>query len=200
MQTIEFFYDFGSPNAYLVHQLLPGIAARHGAKVQWCPVLLGGVFKATNNQAPLMRFADVTGKNKYMRVELERFIERHSLPFAWNPHFPVNTLALMRGAVFSVGKAWERAYLECVFNAMWLERRDMADVAVIQEVLTTADLPAADIISAVQVPEIKGYLVDATTTAVARGVFGTPTMFLGDEMFFGKDALGDLEWRLGSAA
>ena len=200
MKAIEFLYDFGSPNAFLVHQTLPGIAARCGATMEWCPVLLGGVFKATNNQAPLMNFENVTGKNDYLRVELERYIERHRLQFAWNPHFPVNTLAVMRGAVFAVGKPWERTYIDCVFNAMWVEERDMADVAVIEKVLKAAELPADAIIAAAQAPEIKGHLVEATTSAVARGVFGTPTMFLGDEMFFGKDALSDLEWRIGSSA
>lgn len=196
MQTIEFLYDFGSPNAYLVHKLLPDIAERHGASVQWCPILLGGVFKATNNQAPMITFAEVTGKNDYMRTELARFVERHEIAFKWNPHFPVNTLAVMRGAAFATGKAWERRYIDVVFEAMWLDGRDMADMAVVSEVLTAADLPAEDILSAAQVPEVKGLLVDATMSAVARGVFGSPTMFLNDELFFGKDALSDLEWRL----
>lgn len=196
MQTIEFLYDFGSPNAYLVHQLLPDIAAQHGAKVIWTPVLLGGVFKATNNQAPMITFAEVTGKNDYMRVELDRFIERHGMPFAWNPHFPVNTLAVMRGAAFASGKPWERSYIDCVFQAMWVDGCNMADPEVILEVLTSAGLPAEDIISVTQSPEVKGRLIEATMSAVARGVFGSPTMFLGDEMFFGKDALSDLEWRL----
>lgn len=196
MQHIEFLYDFGSPNAYLVHHLLPDIAARHGAEVVWCPVLLGGVFKATNNQAPMMSFAGVTGKTDYLRVELTRFIERHAIPFAWNPHFPVNTLTVMRGAMFAQGKAWERAYIDCVFRAMWVDGQDMADPAVIGAVLEAAELPDEAIIAACQSPEVKGHLVAATSEAVARGVFGSPTMFLGDEMFFGKDALSDLEWRL----
>lgn len=196
MQTIEFLYDFGSPNAYLVHQLLPNIAARHNASIQWVPILLGGVFKATNNQAPMITFAEVTGKNDYMRIELARFVERHEVAFNWNPHFPVNTLAVMRGAAFASGKTWERRYVDAVFKAMWVDGRDMADMDVVSEVMAAADLPAEDILSATQAPEVKGLLVDATTSAVAHGVFGSPTMFLNGEMFFGKDALSDLEWRL----
>ncbi|WP_223421304.1 2-hydroxychromene-2-carboxylate isomerase [Tateyamaria pelophila] len=196
MQTIEFLYDFGSPNAYLVHQVLPDIAARHGADVLWCPVLLGGVFKATNNQAPMITFENVAGRNEYLRVELDRFVERHGVPFAWNPHFPVNTLAVMRGASFASGKSWERRYIDRVFKAMWVDGNDMSDMAVVMEVLLDAELPADDILTATQIPEVKGLLVDATTAAVARGVFGSPTMFLNEEMFFGKDALNDLEWRL----
>lgn len=196
MKTIEFLYDFGSPNAFLVHQMLPDIAGRYGAQVMWCPVLLGGVFKETNNQAPMITFAEVAGKNEYLRVELDRFVERHALRFSWNPHFPVNTLAVMRGAVFASGKPWERTYVATVFQAMWVDGRDMSDTPTISEVLSAAGLPTEDILAATSNASVKGQLVEATTQAVSRGVFGAPTMFLDGEMFFGKDALSDLEWRL----
>lgn len=196
MQTIEFLYDFGSPNAFLVHQMLPAISERYEAEVKWCPVLLGGVFKETNNQAPMITFAEVAGKNDYLRVEMERFVERHGLEFFWNPHFPVNTLTVMRGAVFASGKPWERTYIDAVFKALWVDGRDMSENATTAEVLDASGLPSEDILAAASAPSVKGQLVEATTRAVSRGVFGAPTMFLNGEMFFGKDALSDLEWRL----
>ena len=197
MSKIEFLYDFGSPNAYLVHKVLPKIAAQHDVEIDWQPVLLGGIFKATNNQAPMTAFADVLGKNEYMQVEFRRFIERYGVPFSWNSHFPVNTLAIMRGAAFATGKSWQAHYVDTVFDAMWLKGQDMSDVDIISGVLQAAGLPYSDIISAVQSPEVKGKLVDATSSAVGRGVFGAPTMFFKNEMFFGKDSIGDLNWRLG---
>lgn len=196
MRKIEFLYDFGSPNAYLVHKVLPEIAARQAVQIDWQPVLLGGVFKATNNQAPMTAFAKVAGKNAYMQVEFQRFIERYDLPFSWNRHFPVNTLTVMRAAVFAMGKPWEARYINAVFDAMWLKGQDMSDVSVLSQVLQAADLPHADINAATQNAEVKGKLIALTSSAVERGVFGAPTVFLEDEMFFGKDSLGDLDWRL----
>lgn len=197
MAEIEFYYDFGSPNAYLAHKLLPGISERAGAKLVYRPILIGGIFKATNNQPPLAAFRDVKGKNAYLRVELARFVERHGIDFVWNPHFPVNTLAVMRGAIYAEGKAWEQRYIDTVFDAMWRYGKKMDDPEVIATVLQAADLPVEDIMAATQTAEIKGRLAEATETAVARGAFGSPTMFVGAEMFFGKDSLADLEWRLG---
>ena len=197
MAEIEYYYDFGSPNAYIAHKMLPGIAAKHGATLTYRPALLGGIFKATNNKAPLMAFADVAGKVDYIRTEFGRFIERHALAFQWNPHFPVNTLALMRAAVFASGKDWEGQFLDAGFDAMWLNGKDMSQPDVFLEVLKAAGLPAEDIVAATQSPEIKGRLAEVTEAAIARKVFGAPTMFLNDEMFFGKDAMNDLDWRLG---
>lgn len=197
MQEIEFLYDFGSPNAYLVHKALPALAARHGATVRTLPILLGGVFKATNNQSPMQAFAGVTGKLAYQRREIARFMSRHGIDFAMNPHFPVMTIGVMRGAVFSQGKDWESKYLNTVFDALWVHGDKMDDPATIARVLTAAGLPADQIMAATQTDPVKQGLIDATGAAVARGVFGAPTMFVGDEMFFGKDALGDLDWWLG---
>ncbi|MEO9898159.1 MAG: 2-hydroxychromene-2-carboxylate isomerase [Paracoccaceae bacterium] len=196
MTDIEFLYDFGSPNAYLVHKVLPGIANNHEARVTYSPILLGGVFKATNNQAPLAAFANITGKVAYIRREFARFIERHAVPFEWNDNFPVNTLTMMRGAVFAQGKAWEQQYIDTCFDAMWVQGANMADPDVVVSTLDAAGLPGADILSATQIPDVKGRLAAVTDDAIARKVFGAPTMFVGDEMFFGKDALNDLAWRL----
>ncbi len=199
MQDIEFYYDFGSPNAYFVHKVLPAIAHEHGRKVIYRPVLLGGIFKATNNQPPMMAFKDVDHKLDYMRVEIARFIKRHKLPFTFNPHFPVMTIATMRGAVFAQGKPWEKSYIEAVFDAIWVDGKKMDDPEVIGPVLAAAGLPVDEIFAATQTPEVKGELADLTAAAVARKVFGAPTMFVGDEMFFGKDSLDDLNWYLGAS-
>lgn len=199
MQHVELMYDFGSPNAYLAHEVLKKIATRHSMKITLLPVLIGGVFKATNNQAPMMAFAEIPGKVEYMRVEMARFIERHQIPFTFNPYFPVNSLTIMRGGVFAQGKIWEKKYINAVFKAMWVEGEDMSDLNVVARVLTHADLPRDDIMNAMQYAEIKSNLVDLTKQAVARKVYGLPTMFLNHEMFFGKDSLGDLEWRLSQA-
>ena len=196
MQQIEFLYDFGSPNAYLVHKRLPEIAQRFNAEVVYCPILIGGVFKATNNQPPLMAFADIPGKIDYIRVEMARFLERHKLPFKFNPHFPVNTLNIMRSAVYAKGKDWENKYIDVVFDAMWVDGKDMSNLDVVAQVMAEAGLPSKDIMNAMQDADIKSSLVDATSAAVARKIYGSPTMFIEKEMFFGKDSLSDLEWRL----
>lgn len=192
-QTIEFLYDFGSPNAYFVHKTLPGLAARYGATVRYQPILLGGVFKATNNQSPMQAFGGVNGKLQYHARETQRFIKRHELTFHMNPHFPVMTIGVMRGAVYAQGKDWESKYIAAIFDAMWVHGQKMDDPAVIQSVLTENDLPASEIMSATQDQTVKQGLIDATSQAVDRGVFGSPTMFVGDEMFFGKETLFEIE-------
>lgn len=196
MQQIEFYYDFSSPNAYIAHKLLPGIAARTGTELVYRPILLGGVFNTTNNTPPMMAYSDVTGKIAYMRVEMARFLERHPMPFQFNPHFPVNSLNLMRGAVFARGKDWEMTYIDALYDAMWVDGQNLADVAVIAKVLGAVDVPVNDIMNATQDAEIKSELAAVTQAAVDRGCFGSPTMFVDNEMFFGKDSLSDLEWRL----
>lgn len=199
MKTIEFLYDFGSPNAYLVHKVLPAMAARFGADVTYKPILLGGVFKATNNQSPMQAFADVKGKLRYQMIETQRFVDRHAIPYVFNPHFPVMTIAIMRGAVYAQGKPWAGRYIDAVFDAMWADGKKMDAPDVIKAVLDTAGLPAQEIMAATQSPNVKQGLVDATAAAVARGVFGSPTMFLGDAMYFGKDSLDDLQYALEAA-
>ncbi|SDC07704.1 2-hydroxychromene-2-carboxylate isomerase [Ruegeria marina] len=199
MKEIEFVYDFGSPNAYLVHRVLPDLAARHGAAVRPSPVLLGGIFKATNNQSPMEAFSRVRHKLTYQARELQRFVRRHGLVFHMNPHFPVNTLLPMRGAVFARGKEWENSYIDAIFNAMWVHGQNPSERHVFEEVLREAGLPVRRMLEAVDMPETKQALVDATAVAVERGVFGAPSMLLGDELFFGKDSLPDLEYELEQA-
>ena len=196
MQEIDFLYDFGSPNAYLVHKVLPKIAERYGATLNYVPILLGGVFKATNNQAPFERYRDVEPKLAYQRIELQRFVERHGLRFHMNPFFPVSTLDPMRGAVYAMGQDWEADYIEAMFEAMWIHGQKLDELDVLASVLDDAGLPLRRILTAIQTDEIKKGLVATTETAVAKGAFGSPTMLLGDEIFFGKDSLSDLEWRL----
>lgn len=196
MAEIEFLYDFGSPNAYLAHKALPALAERTGATVRYLPILLGGVFKATNNASPIQTFAGVAGKLAHQTRVIERFAERHGIPFAWNPAFPVNTLGLMRGAVYAQGKPWEAAYTDAMFDALWVTGQKMDDPQVIARVLSEAGLPAEEILAGTQDPEVKSGLIAATEAAVARGVYGAPTLFVGDEMFFGKDSLDELEWWL----
>lgn len=195
-QEIQFLYDFGSPNAFLVHKVLPDVAQRTGAELTYVPVLLGGIFKATQNQSPVQAFGGVKGKLDYIRVETTRFVQRHGLKFHWNPNFPVMTIGVMRGAIYAQGKDWEQRYLDTVFDAMWVNGKKMDEPDVIAEALNDAGLPASEIMSATQTDAVKQGLIDNTSAAVARGAFGSPTMFLGDEMFFGKDSLSDLEWVL----
>lgn len=200
MITIEFFYDFGSPNAYLVHKVLPELAKRTGVKLRYVPVLLGGVFQATNNQSPMQAFAEVKNKLAYQTLEIQRFVKRHDLKFAWNPNFPVMTLEIMRGAVYAQGKPWEADYIDAVFDAMWVDRQKMDTTSVIETVLNDAGLPAQEIVAATVSPQVKIGLINNTSTAVDRGAFGAPTMFVGEQMFFGKDALIDLEYELSQSA
>lgn len=191
MQAFDFYYDFASPNAYLVHKVLPRIKARTGAVARYCPMYLGGVFRATGNASPA--FAGVRGKLAYLRREMDRFVTRHDVPFVWNPHFPLHTANLMRGAVFARGKPWERAYIDAVFKACWVSGDDMSDPDVIARELAAEDLPAGEIMAGIQQADVKSALFAATEAAVARGVFGAPTMFVREEMFFGKDSLAEME-------
>lgn len=198
MAQIAFYYDFGSPNVYFVEAVLPKIAAKHGAEIVYKPMLLGGVFKATNNQPPMMAFKGVSHKLDYMRVEIARFIKRYGVTFQFNPHFPVITTAAMRGAVAVMESPQERLYFDTVMAAMWRDGEKMDDPEVIARVLDAAGLPSTEIIERAQSQEVKDRLRAMTEEAVARKVFGAPTLFVGDEMFFGKDSLDDLDWYLGT--
>lgn len=192
--TIDFVFDFGSPNGYLAWKVLPDIAARTGASVNLIPCLLGGIFKATNNRSPVEAFGAVAGKLAYEQLETRRFVERHGLTaFRMNPHFPVNTLTIMRGLIAARRAGVGDRYLEAVLAAMWEAGEKMDDPDVIRRVLDAAGLDGAGLLAATQDPEVKAELVANTEAAVARGVFGIPTFFVGDEMFFGKDRLGQVE-------
>ena len=191
---IEFHYDFGSPNTYFCHRLIPGIEERTGAQITYCPVLLGGLFKATNNRPPMEQFAEVKNKKEYQAIEMERFIARHQLSaYRFNPHFPVNTIHLMRGAVFASHHDFYERYIEAMYRCMWEQGKNMADPEVIAEASREHGLPADDIVAAVQDTAIKQELIEKTSRSVERGAFGSPTFFVGDEMFFGKDRLLELE-------
>ena len=189
-KTLDFIFDFGSPNAYLAWRVLPKVLQPTGAKLNLIPTLLGGLFKLTNNQPPMAAFGPVKGKLDYERRETERFIARHGLTaFRFNPHFPINTLLIMRGLVAARRMGVGEPYLEAVLKAMWEDGQKMDDPEVVARVLTAAGLDARAILEATQDPEVKAELIANTEAAVARGVFGIPTFFVGSEMFFGKDRL-----------
>jgi 2-hydroxychromene-2-carboxylate isomerase len=193
-RTLEFIFDFGSPNAYLAWKALPAILARTGASLTVTPALLGGIFKATGNSAPMVAFGGVKGKLAYENLEMRRFIEKHGLTaFRFNPHFPVNTLGIMRGLVAAQAAGAGDAYVEVVLKAMWEEGRKMDDPEVIAATLTNAGLAAAALLAAAQTQPVKDALAASTAAVVERGVFGIPTFFVGSEMFFGKDRLGQVE-------
>jgi 2-hydroxychromene-2-carboxylate isomerase len=198
-KTIDFIFDFGSPNAYLAWKVLPGIAARTGAQLNLVPCLLGGLFKLTGNQAPMTAFGNVKGKLEYERLETQRFIAKHGLDdFRFNPHFPVNTLLIMRGLLAARRASVGEIYLEAVLEAMWETGQKMDDPAVVAAVLRAAGLDADALLAASQDPDVKAELAANTNAAAARGAFGIPTFFVGDEMFFGKERLGQVEDELSS--
>lgn len=194
MVNVEFLFDFGSPNAYLAHRMIPHIEKRCGVTFGYVPVLLGGVFKLTNNQAPMIAFGGIKNKLEYERLEMKRFISRHALDkFQFNPNFPVNTLTIMRAAVAADLAGCLMPYTEAVFTAMWEEGRKMDDADTIIGVLNAVGLNAQSLLAAAQTQNVKDALMKNTQNAVDRGAFGSPTIFVGDEMFFGKDRLRDVE-------
>lgn len=192
--TIDFIFDFGSPNGYLAWKVLPAIAARTGAEVNLIPCLLGGIFKATNNRSPVEAFGEVRGKLAYEGLETRRYVEKHGLTaYRPNPHFPVNTLLIMRGLIAARRMGVGERYLEAVLSAMWEQGLKMDDPEVVVAALDAAGLDGQGLVAATQDPEVKAELAANTTAAVERGVFGIPTFFVGGEMFFGKDRLGQVE-------
>jgi 2-hydroxychromene-2-carboxylate isomerase len=186
-KTVEFFFDFGSPTAYLAWTQLPKLAADCGARLKYRPMLLGGVFKATGNASPVT----VPAKGRWMNSDIPRWARRYCVPFNFNPHFPINTLTLMRGAVgvqMRQPELFER-YCQVVYGAMWQLPQNLGDPAVLAEVLGNAGFDVAAFTALVADAEVKAALVANTEEAVARGVFGAPTCFVGDAMFFGQDRL-----------
>jgi 2-hydroxychromene-2-carboxylate isomerase len=191
---VEFHFDFGSPNAYLSHRVIPAIEAHTGARFRYVPVLLGGVFKLTNNRSPAESLAGIKNKPEYERLEVARFVRRHGITrFVLNPFFPVNTLALMRGAVAAQRLGIYERYVDEIFQHMWAEPKKMDDPQVLTAALTQSGLDAERILTLAQTPEVKSELLANTQRSVERGAFGSPTFFVGDEMFFGKDRLPDVE-------
>ena len=194
MAKVEFHFDFGSPNAYLSHLLIPGIEQRTGAIFEYVPVLLGGVFRLTNNRSPMEAFQGVKSKLEYQRIEFQRFIRRHGITrFTFNPHFPVNTLMIMRGAVAAQMEGVFARYVEEVFRHMWAEPKKMDDPAVARAALEESGLDGAGLLERTQDPAVKDRLLQNTQASVERGTFGSPTFFVGNEIFFGKDRLRDVE-------
>jgi 2-hydroxychromene-2-carboxylate isomerase len=191
---VEFHFDFGSPNAYLAHRVIPEIEARTRAKFRYVPVLLGGVFKATGNRSPVESFAGIRNKPAYERLETERFLGRHRIEgFVRNPYFPVNTLQMMRGAVAAEIDGELERYVDAMFHHMWEAPKKMDEPEVLRAALTASGLDASAMMARMQDPAVKAKLIANTEMSVARGAFGSPTFFVGDAMYFGKDRLRDVE-------
>jgi 2-hydroxychromene-2-carboxylate isomerase len=186
-KSLDFYFDFGSPAAYLAFTQLPKICAETGASINWLPMLLGGVFQATGNSSP----ATVPAKGKYMFGDLQRFAARYGVPFKHNPFFPINTLMLMRGAVGLQLRNDDRfgAYVKAIFEAIWVNGKNLNDLAVTGSVLHDAGFDAAAMLALVSQQDVKDRLKVLTQQAVERGVFGAPTMFVGQAMFWGQDRL-----------
>ena len=190
----QFLFDFGSPNAFLSHEAIPAIEQRTGVKFEYVPVLLGGIFKATNNKSPAETLAGVKNKREFHAIETERFIKRFGVkPYTWNPFFPVNTLNLMRAAVAAQMEGVYERYIEAAFRHMWVEPKKMDDPEVAAKALAASGLDAAKLLARSQDADVKAKLIENTQAAVERGAFGSPTFFVGREMFFGKEQLREVE-------
>ncbi len=192
----DFYFDYGSPTSYLAWVQLPGIVERTGTTIHYKPILLGGVLKAAGNTSPM----DVPAKRNWMAKDMASFARRYDVPFRLNPLFPINTLALMRGAIYAQREGFLLPYSEAMFRAMWVDTRDLSNPKEIGEVLTQAGLDAERLMTGAQEPGIKETLKVETEAAVQRGLFGAPVLFVGEEMFFGQDRLPYAEEYLRSAS
>jgi len=191
---VEFHFDFGSPNAYLAELVLPEIERRTGVKFDYVPVLLGGLYKATGNMSPFDSLRGIKNKPEYNALETLRFLRRHNITkFKANPFFPVNTLALMRGAVAAQFEGMFEPYFRAGYHHMWVEPKKMDDPAVFREAFMSSGIQIERLIARAQQDDVKKKLVENTNDAVARGSFGSPTFFVGKEIFFGKDSLRNIE-------
>ena len=190
----QFMFDFGSPNAFLSHEAIPAIENRIGVKFEYVPILLGGIFKATNNKSPAETLAGIKNKREFHALETERFLKRFQIkPYAWNPFFPVNTLNLMRAAIAAQMEGVFEKYVDAAFHHMWVEPKKMDDPEVAAKALTRSGLDGAKLLARAQEPDVKARLIANTESAVERGAFGSPTFFVGREMFFGKEQLREVE-------
>ena len=190
----QFMFDFGSPNAFLSHKAIPAIEQRTGVKFEYVPVLLGGIFKATNNKSPAETLAGIKNKREFHAIETERFVKRFQVkPYIWNPFFPINTLNLMRAAVAAQFEGVFEQYVDAAFHHMWEEPKKMDDPEVAVKALTASGLDAAKLFARAGDAEVKAKLIENTQSAVERGAFGSPTFFVGNEMFFGKEQLREVE-------
>jgi len=193
-RKVEFHFDFGSPNAYLAELVLPGIEQRTGVKFTYVPVLLGGIYKATGNMSPFDSLRGIKNKPDYLVLETQRFIRRHNITkFRQNPFFPVNTLMLMRGAVAAQFEGVFEPYFRAAFHHMWEEPKKMDDLEIFRNAFNSSGIDIERLIARAQQDDVKKRLIDLTNDAVDRGAFGSPTFFVGKEMFFGKDQLRDVE-------
>jgi 2-hydroxychromene-2-carboxylate isomerase len=194
MHTVEFHFDFGSPNAYLSHLVIPDIERRTGARFVYVPILLGGVFKLTDNRSPAESLAGIRNKPEYQRLETARFIQRHGITrFTPNPFFPVNTLVLMRGAIAAARLEIFERYVDEMYRHMWAEPKKLDDPGVLRAALAESGLDADAILALTQAQDVKDELLENTQRSVERGTFGSPTFFVDDEIYFGKDRLRDVE-------
>ena len=193
MPSVEFHFDFGSPNAYLAHLVIPQMQRSAGVEIRYVPVLLGGLFKATNNASPMVSEQGILNKREYRQVETARFLRDWNVaPLVANPHFPVNTLKIMRGAVHAEHRGFLPQYVDAVFNCMWQQALNMDDDAVMCAALESAGLPSGDIITGINQAPVKSALIANTEGSVARGNFGSPSFFVGEQMFFGKNTCKDV--------
>ena len=196
-KTIDFIFDFGSPNAYFATKALSGVAERTGATINFIPCLLGGIFKATNNEPPMVAFGSVKGKMAYEMLEIQRFIKTHGLTkFQMNPNFPVNTLIMMRAAIAAEEDGRLAEYIDAGLTHMWEDGLKMDDPEIFMDAMTKSGFDGKALLERTQNSEIKAKLVANTESAVTRGAFGIPTFYVGDEMFFGKDRLVQVEAEL----
>ncbi|MGJ4941071.1 2-hydroxychromene-2-carboxylate isomerase [Bradyrhizobium sp. HKCCYLS1011] len=190
----QFLFDFGSPNAYLSHLAIPAVERRIGTRFEYVPVLLGGIFKATNNRSPAETLAGIKNKREFHEIETRRFVKRFQVePYVFNPFFPVNTLNLMRAAIAAQLEGVFGPYVDAAFFHMWREPKKMDDPEVAISAITSSGLDGAKLFARAQEPQVKATLLENTQRAVERGAFGSPTFFVGDEMFFGKEQLRDVE-------
>jgi 2-hydroxychromene-2-carboxylate isomerase len=190
----QFMFDFGSPNAFLSHEAIPAIEKRASVKFEYVPILLGGIFKATNNKSPAETLAGVKNKPEFQAIETERFIKRFNVPpYVWNPFFPVNTLNLMRAAIAAQFDGVFEKYVEAAFHHMWREPKKMDDPEVAVKALSASGLDGTKLLTRAQDADVKAKLIENTQSAVERGAFGSPTFFVGNEMFFGKEQLREVE-------
>ncbi len=191
---VEFQFDFGSPNAYLAEFAIPGIEKRTGVKFEYVPVLLGGIYKATNNMSPFESLRGIKNKPEYQALETQRFLRRHNITkFKQNPFFPVNTLMLMRGVVAARFENMFEPYFRAAYHHMWVEPKKMDDLEIFRNAFISSGIDIDRLIARAQQDDVKKKLIENTTDAVNRGAFGSPTFFVGQEMFFGKDQLRDVE-------
>lgn len=195
-QTLDFIYDFCSPNAFLAHKVMPKLVADHGVQINYVPVLLSTIFKATNNQSPFQAFSENRQKTAYLTHDLHRYARRRGVSFHMSPHFPINTKFAMRGAVFASGKQWEAKYIDAIFDAIWVHGQKADEITVLMDILQDNELPLRKLREAMTEPGIKQQLKDQSKNAAKRGVFGVPTFFASSEMFFGKNSLPNLELEL----